>query len=361
MHRELLGHTPAGEPVETFTLANRRGLKARVKTWGAALMEMHVPDRHGAPADVILGFDGLDGYLTRHPYFGVTTGRFANRIAAGRFTLDGTTYTLATNDGTHHLHGGVDGLDRQNWRATPSACGKAVRFTHTSADGHEGYPGTLHIAVTYTLNDEDELHIDYEATTDKATVVNLTNHAYWNLGGEGLGNIFDHELKLHAESYLPVDRWNIPTGQIAPVAATPLDFTRGKKIATDFALMSGEPGGYDHNFILDGPMAGILRPAAEVYDPGSGRVLSISTTEPGLQFYSGNYLDGSVTGKGGRVYRKHSGFCLETQHFPDSPNQPHFPSTVLRPGKTYRSTTVHRFSVRGGEPTRSDRPAGLSA
>jgi aldose 1-epimerase len=346
VQKAIFGQTTAGEPVEIFTLTNRRSLEARVMTWGAALVSMRVPDRHGVLADVTLGFDTLDGYLARHPYFGVTTGRFANRIAGGRFTLDGTTYPLATNDGAHHLHGGVRGIDKWNWRAEPSSQGGSVRFTHTSPDGDEGYPGTLQLAVTYTLNDDDELRLDYEATTDRATVLNLTNHAYWNLAGAGAGDILGHEVTIHAYRFTAVNAASIPTGEIASVAGGPLDFTQPKIIAQDFAQMHGEPGGYDHNFVLDPATPGAMTLAAEVRDPQSGRVLRIATTEPGIQFYTGNYLDGSVIGKGGVAYRKNAGFCLETQHFPDSPNQPHFPTTVLRPGETFRSATVHRFSCR---------------
>jgi aldose 1-epimerase len=343
VQKTIFGQTTEGETVELFTLTNRRGLEARVMTWGAALVSMRTPDRDGAFADVTLGFDSLEGYLARHPYFGVTTGRYANRIANARFTLDGTTYTLAANVGPHSLHGGLRALDRQNWRAEPAGAGESVRFTHTSPDGAEGYPGTLRLVVTYTLTDDDELRIDYEATTDRPTVLNLTNHAYWNLAGAG--DILGHEVTLHASRYTVVGEWSIPTGEIAPVAGTPLDFTRPKLIAKDFALMTGEPGGFDHNFVLDAAHPGAMTPAAEVRDPQSGRVLTIATTEPAIQFYTGNYLDGTLVGKGGVAYRKNAGFCLETQHFPDSPNHPHFPSTVLRPGETFRSRTVHRFSA----------------
>lgn len=342
---DTFGKSPTGEPVTRFTLINRHGLRARLISWGAALVEMHTPDRHGSFADITLGFDTLEGYLTRHPYFGVTTGRFANRIAGGKFSLDGKTYALVTNDGAHHLHGGLKALDQQNWHGEAGADGQSVRFTFTSPDGDEGYPGTLDLAVTYTLNDDDELHIGYEATTDQPTVLNLTNHAYWNLAGAGAGSILGHELALHARHFTPVDGGSIPTGQIAPVAGGPMDFTKPKVIATDYAQMNGAPGGYDHNFVLDPSSPGTLTLAAQLREPQSGRVLTISTTEPGIQFYTGNYLDGSVIGKGGRAYRKNDGLCLETQHFPDSPNQPHFPSTVLRPGQVFRSTTVHRFSV----------------
>lgn len=346
MQNEIFGQTTDGDPVEIFTLTNAHGLKARVTSWGAGLVEMHVPDRHGALADVTLGFDDLDGYLGRHPHFGVTTGRFANRIAGGKFQLDGATYTLATNNGAHHLHGGVNGFDRRLWRGERASAESVVRFTYTSPDGEEGYPGTLTVAVTYTLTPADELCIDYEAVTDKPTILNLTNHAYWNLSGAGSDDILGHELRLHASRFVPVDEDNIPTGCIDAVAGGPMDFTRPKSIAKDLAQMSGKPGGYDHNFVIDRPNNGELTVAAELHDPISGRVMTVSTTEPGIQLYTGNYLNGTVTGKRGRAYHKHSGLCLETQHFPDAPNQPDFPSTVLRPGRTYRTTTVHRFSVK---------------
>lgn len=346
MQIDHFGQTPDGESVQILTLTNRHGVKARVITWGAGLLEMHVPDRHGVLADVTLGFPSLAGYLTRHPYFGVTTGRYANRIAAGKFTLDGRACILTTNDGAHHLHGGVKGLDQQNWRGASGPDRNSVRFTHISLDGDQGYPGNLQIAVTYTLSDENDLRLDYEATTDQPTILNLTNHAYWNLAGAGEGDILGHELTLHAQQFLPVDGGGIPTGEIAPVTGGRMDFTKPKIISKDFAQMTGEPGGYDHNYVIDHAHAGAMTVAAEVREPKCGRVLTISTTEPGIQFYTGNYLDGTVAGKCGRPYRKNAGLCLETQRFPDSPNRPHFPSTVLRPGQTFRSTTVHRFSTR---------------
>lgn len=346
MQKEIFGRTTAGETVEIFTLTNRHSLQARVIPWGAGLVSMRVPDRQNVLADVTLGFDDLDGYLGRHPHFGVTTGRFANRIAKGKFTLDGTTYTVATNNGDNHLHGGLKAFDKRLWKAEPIEERNAVRFTYMSADGEEGYPGTLTVAVTYTLTEADELRIDYEATTDKATIINLTNHAYWNLAGAGAGDILGHELTLHSSHFVPVDKDGIPTGGIRAVDGGPMDFTKPKLIAKDFAQMTGTPGGYDHTYVLAQSKPGELTIAAEVSDPASGRVMVISTTEPGIQFYTGNFLDGTVTGKGGRTYNKNEGFCLETQHYPDSPNQPDFPSTVLRPGETYRSTTAHRFSVK---------------
>jgi aldose 1-epimerase len=346
MQKEVFGKTHDGEIVDLYTLTNAAGLKAKVTTWGACLVAMETPDRQGAMSDITLGFDKLDPYLGAHPHFGVTTGRFANRIAHGRFTLDGVVYQLALNNGANHLHGGPTGFHARNWKAEPLAAENAVCFTYTSADGEEGYPGTLNVAVTYTLTAKNELRLDYEATTDKPTVLNLTNHAYWNLAGAGEGDVLGHELILHASQFLPVDAGSIPTGKIEPVAGGPMDFTHVKTIGKDFAQMTEGRGGYDHNFIIDHAPPNALTLAAKVYEPKSGRVMNILTTEPGIQLYTANYLDGSVTGKGGKVYRKNCAFCLETQHYPDSPNHPEFPSTVLRPGQTLRSTTVHQFSVR---------------
>jgi len=344
--KEIFGDSRDGETVEIFTLTNSRGLKARVMTWGATLVSMEVPDRDGKLADVTLGFDKLEGYLGAHPFFGSTAGRYANRIAKGKFTLDGKEYTLATNNGVNHLHGGIKGFDKKNWSAKVLPGGNGVRFSVTSESGDEGYPGTLKANVTYTLTADNALRIDYEATTDAPTVLNLTNHAYWNLSGAGEGDILGHELTLHASNFTPVDDGSIPTGKIDPVTGGPMDFTKAKPIGKDIAQLTGTPGGYDHNFVIDKAKPRALSPAAELYDPKSGRVMKISTIEPGVQFYTGNYLDGSVTGKGGKVYQKNFGVCLETQHFPDSPNHESFPSSVLRPGATYRTTTVHAFSVR---------------
>jgi aldose 1-epimerase len=346
MQEEVFGQTKDGEVVTFYTLTNRAGCRARLTTWGAGLVEMHVPDREGMLADVTLGFDSLSGYLEPHPHFGVTTGRYANRIARGRFTLDGVEYSLGTNAGANHLHGGVTGFHARNWKGERLPGGNAVRFDYVSADGEEGYPGALTIAVIYTLTDDNELRIDYHAVADRPTVLNLTNHAYWNLAGANAGSVLDHELTLNASRFIAVDDEAIPTGEIAPVADGPMDFRKAKTMREDFAQMLGEPGGYDHTFVIDQAQPDEMTLAAEVYEPGSGRVLTISTTEPGVQLYTGNYLNGSVIGKGGKAYAKNDGFCLETQHYPDSPNQPKFPSTVLRPGQTFRSTTVHRFTVR---------------
>ncbi len=341
VQKEIFGQTTDGEPVEIFTISNANGLRAQVMTWGADLVEMRVPDRDGKLADVTLGFDKLDGYLKRHPYFGTTTGRYANRIAKGQFTLDGTTYKLATNNGLNHLHGGIKGFDMRNWKG--EALAQGVRFSYESADGEEGYPGTMKVSVTYMLTDENELRLDYVATTDKATVVNLTNHTYWNLTGQGAREIFEHELALHCQKFTPVDATSIPTGTIEAVAGGAMDFTTAKAIGKDFAKVAG---GYDHNYVIDDAKPGKLTLAAEVREPTSGRVMKVTTTEPGIQFYTANYLDGTIVGKGGQTYQKNTALCLETQHFPDSPNQPAFPSTILRPGETFRSTTVYAFSAK---------------
>ena len=349
------GKTKAGETVNSYMLINSHGLKARVMTWGATLVSMEVPDRAGKMADVTLGFDSLDGYLGSHPFFGSIAGRYANRIAKGKFTLAGKEYALATNNGVNHLHGGIKGFDKKNWSAsivgTIGGVGgitSAVAFSLTSPDGDEGYPGALKVSVVYQLTESNELLIRYEATTDKPTVLNLTNHAYWNLAGAGEGDILGHELTLHAGKFTPVDDGSIPTGKIEPVAGGPMDFTKAKAIGKDFTKVPGKPGGYDHNFVIDThpEKSTNWNSAAEVFDPRSGRVMKVMTTEPGVQFYTGNFLDGTVTGKGGKVYKKNFGLCLETQHFPDSPNKPEFPTTVLHPGHTYRSSTSYAFSVR---------------
>jgi len=351
--RAPFGRTPERAAVEGFTLTNAHGVELQVITYGAIIVSLRVPDRTGQLDDVVLGYDSLAGYRRDTPYFGAIVGRYGNRIAKGRFTLDGKTYRLATNDGPNHLHGGVKGLDKVVWQAEPfrNDSGVGVVFTHTSPDGDEGYPGTLAARVTYTLTDRDELIVDYHATTDKATPVNLTQHSYFNLAGDGRRDILGHELWVNADSFTPVDSTLIPTGEIASVEGTPFDFRTpaaiGARISADHAQLR-VGGGYDHNFVLRQEDAAIGR-AARVIEPTTGRTLDIYTTEPGLQFYSGNFLDGSITGKGGQVYRRRYGFCLETQHFPDSPNKPQFPSTILRPGQEYRSRTVFVFGV---EPAR---------
>ena len=342
------GTTAEGEPVQIYTLNNRNGLKAKVMTYGALLTELHVPDRTGKMADVVLGFDDLAGYLKGHPYFGATTGRCANRIAKGHFTLNGKPYTLAVNNGPNHLHGGIKGLDKRVWKAEPIKTGDAaaVKFSYLSPDGEEGYPGNLRIVVIYTLTDENELRIDYEATTDQDTPVNLTNHSYFNLAGAGAGTVLEHQLEINADHYTLVDETSIPTGEIKAVRGTAMDFTKRLAVGARMDQLGGNPGGYDHNYVLNKPKAGALTLAASVYEPGSGRVMKVLTTEPGVQLYTANHLDGTLTGKGGKTYARRGGLCLECQHFPDSVNQPKFPSVILKPGQTYRQTTVHQFSVR---------------
>jgi aldose 1-epimerase len=341
------GKTPDGTPVALYVLTNAKGLKAKVMTYGATLTELDVPDRDGRLGDVVLGFDTLPGYLAVHPFFGSTVGRVANSIAKGRFTLDGKGYKLATNNGPNALHGGLKGFDKVVWKAEPvqKPDGVAVKFSYHSRDGEEGYPGNLDATVTYTLTDGNELRLDYTATTDKATPVNLTNHTYFNLAGVRGGNILGHELMVAADKYTPTDDTLIPTGAIKPVRGTPVDFTTPHPIGSRIAQLKGDPGGYDHNFVLNSG-GKKLALAARVTEPGTGRVLEMYTTEPGVQFYTGNFLDGKLKGKGGVVYEKHQGFCLEAQHFPDSVNHPDFPSMILRPGQTYTQTTVYKFSTR---------------
>ena len=336
------GTLPDGTAVDIYTLTNGRGLKARIMTYGATIVSLELPDKNGALADCVLGYDSLDGFLKSSPYFGAIVGRYGNRIAKGLFTLDGVTYKLATNNGANHLHGGLKGFDKVVWAAEPfvDSDSAGLKLTYLSRDGEEGYPGNLKVIVTYELTGSDELGIDYEVTTDKATPVNVTSHSYFNFTG-GKRDILAHELTLAADRYTPVDAGLIPTGVLEPVAGTPMDFTSPAAIGSRLARVEG---GYDHNYVLTGG-GGALALAARVVEPESGRVMEIFTAEPGIQFYSGNFLDGTITGKGGHVYAKHWGFCLETQHFPDSPNKPGFPSTILRPGSVYRSRTVHKFST----------------
>jgi aldose 1-epimerase len=345
----LFGKTPDGKDVELYTLTKEDDrIVAKVMNYGAILTELYTPDRNGKLDDVVLGFDNLKAYLMGHPFFGATAGRVANRIAKGRFTLDAKEYKLATNNGPNHLHGGLKGFDKQVWKAAVASepgAPPAVRFTYRSPDGEEGYPGNLDVAVTYTLTNNNELKIDYTATTDKPTPVNLSNHSYFNLEGITKDDMLGHELMLAADKYTPVDDTLIPTGEIKAVQGTPLDFTKPTAIGARIAQLKGNPGGYDHNFVLRG---GDKKPAlaARVYEPKTGRVMEMYTTEPGVQFYTGNFLDGSLKGKGGVVYQKHHGFCLEAQHFPDSVNHPNFPSVILRPGQTYTQTTVYKFSAK---------------
>ena len=345
VQQEEWGKTADGAVVHRFTLTNGQGVVAKITSFGAILTELHVPDRAGQPANVVLGFDNLDQYLKGHPAFGATIGRFANRIAKARFTIDGVEYKLAANNGPNHIHGGRKGFDKAVWQAKVLPSGNdraAVEFSYLSEDGEEGYPGNLRVTVTYTLTDANELRIDYRAETDKATPVNLTNHSYFNLAGSG--DVLDHELQLYADCYTPPDDESIPTGEIAGVQGTPLDFTKPEKIGTRIEQLKPRPGGYDHNYVINGE-AGALRLAARAREPKSGRVMEVCTTEPGVQFYTGNWLDGRLRGTGGILYPRHGGFCLETQHYPDSVNRPQFPSPILRPGQTFRSTTVFRFSA----------------
>jgi aldose 1-epimerase len=343
------GKTREGAPVELYLLTNAKDMKAKIVTYGAILTELHVPDREGRFDDVVLGFENLDGYLAGHPFFGATVGRVANRIAKGQFTLDGKEYKLAINNGPNSLHGGLRGFDKVVWKAESrqAADSVSVKLTYVSPDGEEGYPGNLSATITYTLTDQNELKIDYRATTDKATPVNLTNHSYFNLAGPKEGDVLGHELMLAADKYTPADETLIPTGEIKPVKGTPLDFATPTSMGARIEQLKGkgQPGGYDHNYVLNGG-GKALALGARVYEPKTGRVLEMLTTEPGVQLYTGNFLDGKLKGKGGVVYQKHSGFCLEAQHFPDSVNHASFPSVILRPGKTYTQTTVYKFSVK---------------
>lgn len=345
MARMPFGTAPDGTPVELITLTNAQGIELRAMTYGAIIVSLKVPDKQGTLGDVVLGYDSLAGYVKSSPYFGAVVGRYGNRIAKGQFALDGQTYTLAVNNGPNALHGGIKGFDKVVWAADTlrDAVGVGIRFRYVSTDGEEGYPGMLTATVTYVLTDSNEVRIRYEATTDKATPVNLTQHSYFNLAGSG--DILGHVLQINADQITPVDSTLIPTGELMPVKGTPFDFTAphaiGERInADDPQIKFG--GGYDHNFVLSRADTGLIL-AAVLKDPKSGRVLEVRTTEPGVQFYSGNFLDGTLTGKGGTVYQHRTGMCLETQHYPDSPNHPQFPATILKPGETLRSQTVWTF------------------
>jgi aldose 1-epimerase len=342
IERTGFGTLPDGATADLFTLTNANGLVAKVTNYGTILTELRVPDRTGKLGDVVLGFDNLAQYAAGHPYFGCTVGRVANRIAKGKFTLDGKTYDLAVNNGPNHLHGGLKGFDKVLWRAEPQA-GAAVKFDYTSPDGEEGYPGKVDATVVISLTDANELRIDYTAVTDRATPVNLTNHSYFNLAGAG--DVLSHEMMITASRFTPADSTSIPTGEIQSVRGTPMDFTAPKPIGARFAELPFRPVGYDHNYVLDS-RGGELALAARVFEPVTGRVMELYTTQPGVQFYTANYLDGSLRGKGGIAYGRHAAFCLETQHFPDAVNKPAFPSVILRPNQTYRQTTVHRFLTR---------------
>jgi aldose 1-epimerase len=341
--KSSFGNLPNGSAVDLYTLKNSAGAVCKIITYGGIITELHVPDKTGKPGDVVLGFDTLDGYLGDHPYFGAIVGRFANRIAKGRFTLDGKAYSLAINNGPNALHGGRIGFDKVIWQAEPIESKNALKLSYTSRDGEEGYPGTLKTIVTYTLTEANEVRIDYEAVTDKATPINLTNHSYFNLTGAGSGDVLAHELMINADRFTPSDDTLIPTGEIQPVKGTPLDFTKPKPIGRDIQPLTTQPHrGYDHNFVLNGGTGVSL--AARVVESKSGRVMEVLTDQPGVQLYTANFL-GKTAGKAGTVYNQHGAFCLETQHFPDSPNQPAFPSAVLRPGETFRSRTIYRFPV----------------
>lgn len=337
------GHTPEGKKVTLYTLYSRTGMTARLTDFGAILISLTAPDRHGRFEDITLGYEPLDGWIADKSYLGATVGRYGNRIAGGRFTLDGKTYQLATNDGPNHLHGGIKGYNKIVWQAEPFENDHAVgvRFKYTSPDGEEGYPGTLKNEVIYTLTDRNELKIEFLATTDKPTLCNPVHHTYWNLTGDPRQTILNHILTINADRYLPVGKLPIPTGTLCPVRGTPFDFT----IPTPIGDRINQAGGYDHNWVLRN-QSGTLDLAAKVYEPHSGRMMSLYTNQTGMQFYSGLFLDGSITGKKNIKYKKYTGLCLETQAWPDSPNQPHFPSCVLRPGETYHHVMVHKFSTK---------------
>ncbi|NUP64272.1 MAG: galactose mutarotase [Nonomuraea sp.] len=347
--KELFGKLDDGTKVYRWSLENG-GTRLKVLSYGGIIQSLEIPDRHGHYVNVSLGYDNLAAYVAGTTFFGATIGRYGNRIAKGQFTLDGKKYQLSVNDGVNSLHGGAKGFNTKVWDVEGFTSGSDVglHLYYTSVDGEMGYPGTLRTKVTFTLNRHGDWRIDYEATTDKPTVVNLTNHTYWNLAGEGNGTIEDHELTIAASRYTPTDTGLIPTGELAKVAGTPFDFRRGKPVGRD--IRAGHPQqvqakGFDHNWVLDKGVTARPEHIATLRDPRSGRTLKIATDQPGLQFYSGNFLDGTLVGTSGRTYRQGDGLCLETQHFPDSPNEPSWPTTVLRPGQTYRTTTVHSFGV----------------
>ena len=347
--KQAFGKMPDGAPVGLYTLTNANGLEAKITTYGGAVVSLLAPDQSGNLDDIVLGLETLEEYIEESPYFGCIAGRYANRIAQGKFTLNDVEYTLAQNDGENHLHGGLKGFDKVVWAAEERSSddGVGLKLTYLSKDGEEGYPGNLSVEVVYTLTNADELRIEYLATTDKDTIVNLTNHTYFNLADGGAGDILGHELMLNAGRFTPIDDTLIPTGELRSVEGAPMDFRQltpiGARIEQDDEQLRFG-GGYDHNWILNSA-DGSLVLAARVQEPITGRVMEVYTTEPGIQFYSGNFLDGSITGKGGKVYQKRNGFCLETQHFPDSPNQPNFPLAVLKPGQTYQTTTIFKFMV----------------
>jgi aldose 1-epimerase len=345
------GKTKDGESVDLYTLRNTKGMEARITNYGGIVVALTAPDAANKFADVVLGYNDLDSYMNPpFPYFGAIIGRYGNRIAKGRFTLNGHEYKLAVNNGENHLHGGIKAFDKVVWTATErkSAAGPALSLTYLSKDGEEGYPGNLRVTVVYTLTNKNELKINYTATTDKDTVINLTHHSYFNLAGEGNASILNHLVLLKARQFVPTDAGSIPTGELKNVVGTPFDFLIGKEIGERIDLDDQQlkfGNGYDHTWVIDG-RPGVLRVAATVWEPTTGRVMEVWTTEPGVQFYTGNFLDGSRPGKSGKAYPRRSGFCLETQHYPDSPNRPNFPTTTLRKGATYRSTTIYRFTAK---------------
>lgn len=350
MTRSSFGTLPDGQAVEAFTFTNANGVEVKAISYGGVITSLEVPDKSGQLGDVVLGYDALQGYLDKSPFFGTIVGRYGNRIGKGTFTIDGQTYKLPINNGPNHLHGGPQGFDKKVWKAEPFERGDAVGvvFTHTSPDGDMGYPGTLQARVTYTLTNDNTLRFDYEATTDKPTHVNLTQHSYFNLAGAGNGDILGHEIEFKADRYTPVDAGLIPTGELALVEGTPFDFRTataiGARIDADHPQIKAG-GGYDHNMVFT-RTGSDLETLVTVHEPTTGRTMRVATTQPGVQFYTGNFLDGTITGKGGKVYGKRSGFCLETQHFPDTPNKPAFPTTLLKPGETYRQSTSYTFGVR---------------
>jgi aldose 1-epimerase len=342
IRKESFGKTKDGKEVFLYTLSNGKNSTVKITNYGGIVTSLLVPDKSGRVDDIVLGFDSLERYLSGHPYFGCLIGRYGNRIGGARFQLNGKEYVLAANEGRNHLHGGNIGFDKVVWNAAEMQQGDGVglRLTYLSKDGEEGYPGNLDCTVTYSFNDKNELSIDYSATTDRPTVVNLTNHSYFNLKGAGNGDILDHTIMIRAEKFLPVDGESIPTGELRAVKDGPMDFTQPRTIGSRIREVAG---GYDHNYVLAEQSPRAFSPAALVTAPDNGRKMEVSTTEPGIQFYTGNFLDGTIKGKGGKIYPKHAAFCLETQHFPDSPNRPAFPSTVLNPGEMYRQQTTFRF------------------
>ncbi len=342
--KDVFGKLPDGRTADLYTIENGGGLKAKVTNYGGILVALETPDQSGKSADIVLGLDTLDDYVTKNsPYFGAACGRFANRIKNGKFSIDGVEYQLAANNGPHHLHGGIVGYNKVLWdaREIKTADEVGLKLTYLSKDGEENYPGNLSIAMTYTLTKDNAFKITYEAKTDKATPINLTHHSYFNLAGQGNGDILGQEVMIDADRYTAIDELAIPTGELASVKGTPLDFTTPMAVGARIE----QAGGYDHNYVLNSG-GGKLALAAKITDPGSGRVMEVWTTEPGIQFYSGNFLDGTLTGKGGKVYKKNYGFCFETQHFPDSPNHANFPNTILRPGDRYAHTCIYKFGVK---------------